>query len=75
MNNALKKDVLFINIDSRFLEKELEKIKDNDTIDGFDGDEISEEVRWVCRYEDSMAQPMRPVIDINPGKYSAGNRE
>lgn len=52
-----------------------EKIKDNDTIDGFDGDEISEEVRWVCRYEDSMAQPMRPVIDINPGKYSAGNRE
>lgn len=52
-----------------------EKIKDNDTIDGFDGDEISEDVRWVCRYEDSMAQPMRPVIDINPGKYAAGNRE
>ncbi|MCQ2465588.1 MAG: DUF4261 domain-containing protein [Oscillospiraceae bacterium] len=50
-------------------------IKDGDTIDGLDGDSIDENIQWTCRYEDAMVQPMRPVIDICPGEYAAGERE
>ena len=51
------------------------KIKDGDTIDGLNGDEIDPDAMWACRYEDAMIPPMRPVIDICPGKYAAGQRE
>ena len=30
--------------------------------------------RWVCRYEESLIQPVREVLDIDTGAYAAGNR-
>lgn len=51
------------------------EIKDGDTIDGLNGDMPDENIQWSLRYEDAMVQPMRPVIDICPGEYAAGQRE
>lgn len=58
-----------------FISQSSAKIKDGDTIDGLDGDSIDPDALWECRYEDAMVPPMRPVIDICPGKYAAGQRE
>ena len=50
-------------------------IKDGDTIDGMnDEGKMTPEVQWICRYEDSLIEPLRPVLDIDTGKYAAGNR-
>lgn len=50
-------------------------IKDGDTIDGMnDEGKMTPEVQWTCRYEDSLIEPLRPVLDINTGKYAAGDR-
>ena len=50
-------------------------IKDNDTIDGLnDKGELTSDVQWLCHYEDSLIEPLRPVLDINMGKYAAGDR-
>ena len=50
-------------------------IKDGDTIDGMnDQGKMTPDVQWVCRYEDSLIEPLRPVLDINTGKYAAGDR-
>ncbi len=58
-----------------FVSQTNEKIKNGDTIDGLNGDVIDENIQWTCCYEDAMVQPMRPVIDICPGEYAAGQRE
>ena len=45
-------------------------IKDGDTIDGVtDGGP-----QWKCRFEDSMVQPARPVLDVHMNEYAAGGR-
>lgn len=50
-------------------------IKDGDTIDGMnDQGQMTPDVQWICRYEDSIVEPLRPVLDINTGKYAAGDR-
>lgn len=50
-------------------------IKDGDTIDGMnDEGKMTPEVQWICRYEDSLIEPLRPVLDIDTGKYAAGDR-
>lgn len=50
-------------------------IKDGDTIDGMNTQgQITPEVQWICKYEDSLVEPLRPVLDINTGKYAAGDR-
>ena len=49
-------------------------IETGDTIDGIpDGSAQSE--RWICRYEESLIQPVREVLDIDTGAYAAGNRQ
>jgi len=50
-------------------------IKDGDTIAGCTDDGIDEALQWVCRYEQSLIQPAREVVDINTGEFAAGNRE
>lgn len=49
-------------------------IKDGETVDGIEEGKMSMDVRWKCRYEDSLLQPPRPVLDINMGEYASGNR-
>ena len=49
-------------------------IETGDTIDGIpDGSAPPE--RWICRYEESLIQPVREVLDIDTGAYAAGNRQ
>lgn len=51
-------------------------IRDGDTIDGLDEDgSLNPLVQWTCRYEDSIVEPLRPVLDIQAGKYAVGERE
>ena len=49
-------------------------IKDDDTVDGIADGNMSREVRWKCRYEDSLIQPSRLVLDVNMGELASGNR-
>lgn len=49
-------------------------IKSNDHIDGLDGNVMSRDIQWNLRYEDSLIQPIREVIDINMGEYASGKR-
>ena len=51
-------------------------IDNNDRLDGIGADgNISIDVQWRARYEDSLVQPLRPVLDINCGEFAAGTRE
>lgn len=47
-------------------------IKDGDTIDGITDGRIDPELQWKCRFEDAIAKPGRPVLDIHMGQYAAG---
>lgn len=50
-------------------------IRDGDTIDGMDDSgKMTNSVQWKCRYEDSIIEPLRSVLDIEMGKYAAGDR-
>lgn len=50
-------------------------IRDGDTIDGMDDSgKMTPEVQWKCRHEDSIVEPLRSVLDIEMGKYAAGDR-
>lgn len=44
-------------------------IEDGHTVDGVDGS------RWTCQHEASLIQPVREVLDADPGRYAAGGRE
>ncbi len=35
---------------------------------------IESEDRWRCRYEHSLIQPVRNVLDIEAGEFASGNR-
>ena len=49
-------------------------IKPGDSIDGIKDGQISMDVQWTTRYEESLIQPVREVIDINMGEFAAGTR-
>ena len=49
-------------------------IQDGETIDGVADGQMSQEIQWVCRYEDALIQPPRAVLDINMGEYASGRR-
>jgi hypothetical protein len=45
-------------------------IEDGHTVDGVD-----KKSRWTCRHEDSLIDPQRVVLDIDPGQpFAAGSR-
>lgn len=51
-------------------------IQNGETIDGLDEQgRVDINLQWPCRYEASLIQPIRDVLDICPGKYASGNRE
>lgn len=51
-------------------------IDNGDSLDGIGADgNISIDIQWRARYEDSLIQPLRPVLDINCGEFAAGTRE
>ena len=35
---------------------------------------ISPDSKWSCRYESSLIQPTRDVLDVEAGEYASGNR-
>ena len=50
-------------------------VKSGETIDGIDGNgRIVQNIQWRAQYENSLIQPIRAVLDINCGKYAAGQR-
>lgn len=49
-------------------------IKDCETVGGILNGQMSSKVLWKCRYEMSLVQPSREVIDINMRENSAGSR-
>lgn len=50
-------------------------VESGETIDGIDTNgRIVQNIQWRAQYEDSLIQPVRTVLDINCGKYAAGQR-
>ena len=45
-------------------------VRENDYIDGIRDDCIDMRVQWPVKYENSMIQPIREVINVNMGEYS-----
>ena len=50
-------------------------VNDGETIAGLLNGEMAPEVHWPCRFEMSLIQPAREVMDVCPGEYAAGERE
>ena len=50
-------------------------IESGDNIDGIKDGKIDRSVQWKCQYENSLIQPLRPVIDICMNEYASGKRE
>lgn len=51
-------------------------IEDGDTVDSAgENGKFSREIMWRCKYEDSLIQPKRLVIDVFMNQYAAGKRE
>jgi hypothetical protein len=50
-------------------------IEDGDTVDGMENGEMSMDIQWQCRYEDSLIQPLREVIDICMNEFASGSRD
>ena len=50
-------------------------IKSGDHIDGVKDGKMSRDVQWNVRYEESLIQPVREVIDFNMNEFASGNRE
>lgn len=50
-------------------------IKSGETVDSIDENgKMQWEPQWRVQYEDSLIQPVRPVLDVNCGQYAAGKR-
>lgn len=49
-------------------------IESGDHIDGMQNGALSTEVQWQVRYEDSLIQPIREVIDVETGEFASGER-
>ncbi len=50
-------------------------IESGETVDGVEDGRMSSGVRWECRYEESLIQPVREVLDVRMGEYAAGIRD
>ena len=50
-------------------------IESEDHVDGIEDGEMSPNVQWKVRYENSLVQPARMVIDVDMGEYAAGIRD
>ncbi|WP_213653359.1 DUF4261 domain-containing protein [Paenibacillus vini] len=50
-------------------------VSDGETIAGLLDGEMAPDVQWPCRFEMSLIQPSREVMDVCPGEYAAGERE
>ena len=50
-------------------------IKSGDHIDGIKDGKMSRDVQWNVRYEGSLIQPMREVIDFNMNEFASGTRQ
>ena len=45
-------------------------IKSGETVAGIEPDS-----KWMCQFEDSLLEPQRDVLDLNPGEpFAAGGR-
>ena len=51
-------------------------MKDGDTVDGIDETtgRMRQDLQWRTRYEDALIQPVRPVLDVEPGPFASGKR-
>ena len=47
-----------------------------DTVDGIAPatGAMCRDIQWRCQYEDALIQPVRPVLDVCPGPFAAGQR-
>lgn len=61
------------NVASYLLESDCE-IRSGETIDGISDGEMDRETQWTCRYESALIQPVREVLDIEPGPFASGTR-
>ncbi len=52
-------------------------IESGQTITGVDFNTgiFNNNLQWKCQFENSLIQPLRPVIDVNTGEFAAGNRQ
>lgn len=50
-------------------------IKEGDTIDGIAEGRLAQDVQWKCRFEDAIAPPLRSVLDVDMGEFSARPKE
>lgn len=51
-------------------------IHNGETLDGLDENgNICMDIQWKARYEESLIQPVRVVLDVNCGEFAAGKRE
>ncbi len=60
--------VMFLRNLAAYLYQYGDIIEDGNTVEGIHHE------RWVCQREDSIAEPLRMVLDINPGEFAGGNR-
>ena len=53
-----------------------EAIHSGDTVDGIAPatGAMCRDIQWRCQYEDALIQPVRPVLDVCPGPFAAGQR-
>ena len=49
-------------------------IGNGDAIMGILQGTITKDVQWQCYHRKSLINPSRDVIDVNMGRYAAGNR-
>lgn len=61
------------NLASYILEND-NPIQSGETVDGITGGRMSQQVQWLCQYEDALVQPPRGVLDVNMGEYASGGR-
>lgn len=50
-------------------------VRDGDRVDGIEDGNIRPDIRWTCRYEVGLIQPVRTVLDIAAGKYAGPLRK
>lgn len=48
--------------------------KSGETVDGIENGKMSQNVQWRCQFEDSLIQPVRPVMDVDMREFASGKR-
>ena len=50
-------------------------IRNGETVDGLDEDgSTRQDIQWKCRYQVSLLEPHRDVLDVEAGEYAAGKK-